>query len=51
MDWDEEDEYEEYTFFIGPCTCECESEDHSWGSCDNLLDGGQVCDCEAGWEE
>jgi hypothetical protein len=45
---DEEEEIlpEEQVAFIGPCTCDHEPEEHSWGSCDQ--DG---CACEAGWEE
>lgn len=39
-------EYEEHAYFAGPCTCEHEPEEHTWGSCD--VDN---CDCEAGWEE
>jgi hypothetical protein len=43
----EEYEYDERTYFVGPCTCEHDMYDeHGWGSCDV---GG--CDCEAGWEE
>lgn len=32
--------------FRGPCTCDHEPEDHSWGQC-----GVEGCACEAGWEE
>ncbi len=37
---------EDHIYFIGPCTCDHEQEEHSWGSCD--VDD---CECEAGWEE
>lgn len=43
-DEDEEDD-NEYIYFIGPCTCDHAMRDHSWGLCDQ--DG---CECEAGWE-
>ena len=33
-------------YFVGPCTCEHEADQHGWGSC-----GVEDCDCEAGWEE
>lgn len=38
--------YEEITYFIGPCTCVHEQDEHGWGSC-----GMPYCECEAGWEE
>jgi hypothetical protein len=37
---------EEYVTFIGPCTCEHEPDNHTWGEC-----GIVGCPCEAGWEE
>jgi hypothetical protein len=54
---DEEEEWEERTYFIGPCKCpeNCpnydDNEKHSWGACDGELPDGTVCPCEAGWEE
>lgn len=45
-DYDEGGDWEEYTSFVGPCTCDHETEEHGWGSCD--VDD---CDCDAGWEE
>ena len=46
------DDYEDRSvFFIGPCTCEHEEQDHSWGSCDEPDENGVECKCEAGWEE
>lgn len=39
-------DYEEQVYFIGPCTCEHEQEEHGWGGCN--VEG---CDCNAGWEE
>jgi hypothetical protein len=46
-----EDEYEQQTYFIGPCICDHEEEEHSWGACDTELPDGSDCPCEAGWEE
>jgi hypothetical protein len=46
MDDYDDEEFEEHSYFVGPCTCDHEREDHSWGGC-----GEPDCDCEAGWEE
>jgi hypothetical protein len=43
-----DDEYQ--VSFEGPCTCEHEPEEHSWGSC-GVEVGGVECPCEAGWVE
>jgi hypothetical protein len=37
------DDHEEQIWFIGPCTCDHDREEHGWGSCD--VDD---CDCKAG---
>jgi len=42
----DDEEWEETAYFIGPCTCEHEDQQHGWGSC-----GVDDCPCEAGWEE
>lgn len=49
----EEDEYEEHYSFVGECICDHEREEHSWGLCgvETGSDVGDVCPCEAGWEE
>lgn len=39
------------TYFVGPCTCEHEPEEHGWGLCGQKLPDGSFCPCEAGWEE
>ena len=36
----------DYSYFMGPCTCGHDLQDHGWLACD--IDG---CDCEAHWEE
>jgi len=41
-----DDDYEGQAYFVGPCTCDHEEEEHGWGCC-NVED----CECEAGWEE
>lgn len=47
MTTDDGDEWpEEQAYFTGECTCDHETEEHGWGSCD--VEG---CECEAGWEE
>ena len=33
-------------YFDGPCTCEHDEEEHTWGCC-----GVDGCECEAGWTE
>jgi hypothetical protein len=38
-------EYEEHATFVG-CTCEHDTDEHGWGSCN--VEG---CLCEGGWEE
>lgn len=43
---DDEEWGEIFTYFEGPCTCDHEQEEHTWGSCD--VDD---CSCEAGWTE
>jgi len=44
---DDDDMFEEYpVYFVGPCTCDHELEQHGWGEC-NVA----TCECEAGWEE
>jgi hypothetical protein len=45
-DSSDEQEWEESSSFVGPCTCEHDMDEHTWGSC-NVED----CPCEAGWEE
>lgn len=40
------DEYDDTVQFVGPCTCEHEPEEHTWGCC-----GVGECNCDAGWEE
>lgn len=48
----EEEEFVEYiASFEGPCTCDHETGEHSWGRCDQELPGDKVCPCEAGWCE
>jgi hypothetical protein len=51
-------DYGDVTYFIGPCTCDHEDTDHTWGACEmgrtweadrTVVDPG--CSCEAGWEE
>lgn len=46
MSDDDEEWGEEAVYFEGPCTCDHETGEHGWGSCD--VEG---CDCEAGWTE
>jgi hypothetical protein len=46
---DDEDEQEwgdGATSFVGPCTCDHDADEHTWGHCDV-----EDCECEAGWEE
>ena len=68
-DFDEyyEQDYEEYAYFSGPCSCDHEESQHGWGSCDYIelaaipwselvgepFGGAEWvrCPCEAGWEE
>jgi hypothetical protein len=45
-DEDCEDEEYEYNATFVDCTCDHESTEHGWGSCD--VEG---CLCEGGWEE
>jgi hypothetical protein len=33
-------------YFVGPCTCDHDLDQHGWGKCDV-----KNCQCEAGWEE
>jgi hypothetical protein len=50
-DDEEDEEYPEYqASFVGPCTCDHEQEDHTWGSC-SVEENGVECPCEAGWQE
>jgi hypothetical protein len=44
-DREDEEPYEEFTYFVG-CTCEHPTDEHAWGEC--LAPG---CDCEGGWQE
>lgn len=41
-----DDDCHSVAYFVGPCTCEHEDEQHGWSGCD--VDG---CECDAGWEE
>jgi len=46
MGWKDDDDYEEYSYFEGPCTCLHDEDLHGWGCCDV-----EDCPCEAGWAE
>lgn len=42
----DDEDYEEYSYFEGPCTCVHDAYAHGWGEC-----GVDDCPCEAGWVE
>lgn len=48
---EEESREEHATFSRRECTCNCDEEEHGWGSCYNTLPDGSECPCKAGWEE
>jgi hypothetical protein len=51
---DDEDTAQDFEYipsFDGPCTCEHETEEHSWGNCGVIMPGDIECPCEAGWTE
>lgn len=45
---EDDEEYEEFTYFMGPCTCQHEEEAHGWGECDVIMRVYRCALC--GWE-
>lgn len=48
---DDDGDPEDHAYFTGECTCDHDPEEHGWGSCDVEDASGNICPCQAGWEE
>jgi hypothetical protein len=43
------DDHEEQIWFIGPCTCDHDREEHGWGSCNGAASTSGTCVACGGW--